>query len=307
MLAASAPQMEAWKKWVSPTYSTGILPRLVALFFLRCQKADVYHITGDVHFLAMATPRKKTVITIHDCTFLRLYFGLARFIVKKLWLDWPVKRAAAIVAVSEATRQEIIAFTRCRPDKVWVIPSVIPQDFSHAPYPSPNEFSIPRILHIGTAPNKNLVRHIEALRNIPCLLHIIGKLTPSQTALLKETGIRYENSYSLRSEAMPEVYAQCNLLLFSSTLEGFGMPILEAQTVGRPVITSNASSMPWVAGRGACLVDPFNVASIREGLIRVMTDAKYRDDLVAEGHRNVERFRPEGVAGAYAEIYHTLG
>jgi glycosyltransferase involved in cell wall biosynthesis len=81
------------------------------------------------------------------------------------------------------------------------------------------------------------------------------------------------------------------------------MPILEAQTVGRPVVTSNLSSMPEVAGTAACLVDPLSVASIREGVQRVIQDAPYREGLIAAGFENVKRFQAETVARAYGEVY----
>jgi Glycosyltransferase len=82
------------------------------------------------------------------------------------------------------------------------------------------------------------------------------------------------------------------------------MPIIEAQTVGRPVVTSNCSSMPEVAGvGGACLVDPFDVASIRAGVLRVIKDPDYREALVKRGFENVCRFRPQAIARAYCALY----
>jgi glycosyltransferase involved in cell wall biosynthesis len=81
------------------------------------------------------------------------------------------------------------------------------------------------------------------------------------------------------------------------------MPILEAQATGRPVVTSNILSMPWVAGEAACLVDPFDTASIRGGLTRVMGDPSYRAALVALGFENVKRFSAEEIARQYLELY----
>jgi glycosyltransferase involved in cell wall biosynthesis len=84
------------------------------------------------------------------------------------------------------------------------------------------------------------------------------------------------------------------------------MPILEAQTVGRPVVTSNISSMPEVAGSAACLVDPYSVESIRAGVLRVIEDAEYRANLISAGFENTQRFKAETVARAYAELYAEL-
>ena len=81
------------------------------------------------------------------------------------------------------------------------------------------------------------------------------------------------------------------------------MPILEAQTVGRPVVTSGVSSMPEVAGDAACLVDPTDVAAIRAGVQRVIDDTTFRATLVERGFENVKRFGSEAVARQYADLY----
>jgi glycosyltransferase involved in cell wall biosynthesis len=103
-----------------------------------------------------------------------------------------------------------------------------------------------------------------------------------------------------------KAYVDSDLLLFPSTYEGFGMPILEAQATGRAVVTSDVASMPYVAGDAACLVNPFSVDSIREGVLKVITEASYRDDLVAKGLENVYRFRPEVIVNSYFDLYREI-
>jgi glycosyltransferase involved in cell wall biosynthesis len=93
------------------------------------------------------------------------------------------------------------------------------------------------------------------------------------------------------------------MVLFASTYEGFGLPIIEAQATGRPVVTSRVTAMPEVAGDGACLVDPYDVASIRSGVLRVLGDRGYRDSLVHRGFENVRRFEPGRIAAQYARLY----
>ena len=86
-----------------------------------------------------------------------------------------------------------------------------------------------------------------------------------------------------------------------------GLPIEAGNPrVRRPVVTSDLCSMPEAAGGAACLVDPYDVASIRQGVLRVMGDAAYRDDLVARGWANVERFRADRVAARYAQLYRAV-
>jgi glycosyltransferase involved in cell wall biosynthesis len=102
---------------------------------------------------------------------------------------------------------------------------------------------------------------------------------------------------------MPSLYAQADMVLFASTYEGFGLPIIEAQATGRPVVTSRVTAMPEVAGEGACLVDPYDVSSIRNGVLRVLDDGSYRDSLVHLGFENVRRFEPSLIASQYARLY----
>jgi glycosyltransferase involved in cell wall biosynthesis len=93
------------------------------------------------------------------------------------------------------------------------------------------------------------------------------------------------------------------MVVFASTYEGFGLPIVEANATGRPVITSNICSMPEIAGSAACFVDPSDCSSIRQGILRVMNDDGYRADLIGRGLENVKRFRADTIAAQYAALY----
>ena len=116
----------------------------------------------------------------------------------------------------------------------------------------------------------------------------------------------FKNIFDLSREELVEQYQRCDLLIFASTYEGFGLPIVEANAVGRPVVTSNLWSMPEVAGNAACLVDPLDVASIRAGICRVIQDSAYRERLVEAGFENVKRFQVEGIAAQYANLYRSV-
>lgn len=292
------------KKFVSSHYSNGLWPRLKAVLEARRHRSDINHITGDVHFLGLGLPGDRTILTIHDIGFLRDYSGWKRRLLKWFWLDWPLRHCRVITTVSEATKRDILANTRAPAEKIVVIPTLIAAHFRAVA--KPFDEVKPRILHIGLAPNKNFERHVQALEGIACHLHIIGKLEEAHHALLRRHGIEYSHAHNLRDEEMQAAYATSDLLLFASTLEGFGMPILEAQTVGRPVVTSNCSSMPEVAGPGACLVDPLDVSSIRQGVLRVIRDADYREELLQLGKENVKRYGAGEVARRYLAIYKSL-
>jgi glycosyltransferase involved in cell wall biosynthesis len=277
------------------------MPRLRGLREAGRHAGDVNHVTGDVHYLALGLPGRRTVLTIHDCGFMSHPNPVMRRLLQWFWLDLPVRHCHYITAVSEATRRDIIRYTGCSPRKVVVIPTVIPDGF--VPVEKPFNAACPRILHVGLAPNKNFARHVEAIAGLTCKLHIIGRLQEWHVRLLERHGIRYTCEYNISASDMRRAYAESDLLLFASTLEGFGMPIIEAQTTGRPVVTSNCSSMPEAAGAGACLVDPRDVDSIRAGVRRVLEDAAYRAGLVEAGYRNVQRFSAEAVARQYERLY----
>jgi glycosyltransferase involved in cell wall biosynthesis len=284
--------------------SRGLLRRLYDTVRARFFQGDVNHVTGDVHFLTLLLARERTLLTIHDCVTLTERRGLRRWVLWFFWFWLPVRRCGLVSVVSEATRRQVIEFTRCAPEKVRVVHDPLPNDF--VPAPRPFRAACPRILHVGTKPNKNLGRHVEAVKDLPCTLVVIGHLSDSQRRILDRSGVQYENLAGLSRDALIQAYIESDLLLFASTYEGFGLPIVEAQAIGRPVVTATLWSMPEVAGGAACLVDPYDVSSIRAGVLRVITDEAYRTSLVSAGFANVERFRPRAIAEAYAALYREL-
>ena len=115
--------------------------------------------------------------------------------------------------------------------------------------------NFPRILQVGTAAHKNIERVAAALEGRRCKFVIIGKLTQSQLVALESNRIDYENHVGISRAALVGQYQKCDMVMFPSLYGGFGLPILEAQAVGRPVITSNLYSMPEVGGKGAYYVE----------------------------------------------------
>ncbi len=285
-------------------YSNGIYNRILNTLDAFKARGEVNHVTGDIHYINLLMDKKKSILTILDCGFMNERNTLKRFLLKLFWLNIPVWKSKYVTAISQATKDDIIRYTGCHPDKIIVIPVAVSEMFK----PVPKEFnaSCPVLLQLGTASNKNLERLIQAITGVSCKLTIIGKLNDSQVTILKENEIDFTNFVFITPEEVYAHYMSSDIVTLVSTYEGFGMPIIEANCVERVIITGNITSMPEVAGDAACLVDPFSVEDIRKGIHRIINEPTYRANLIAHGRLNRLRYSGEAIASMYLDLYERI-
>lgn len=229
------------------------------------------------------------VSTIHDLAILRYPETALPKVVKLHQHSWKVlhKQRAQVITVSQATRRDVIELLHFPPQNVHVVYESLPLESLQVSQRLTEErqeqikqqlqLTQPFILCVGTRePRKNLRRAIEAwwpLRQNVQLI-VAGAAGWDQTEELQEklqsTQLRFLGKVT--DEELAVLYGEAELLLYPSLYEGFGLPILEAFHFGTPVVTSNTSAMPEIAGNAAELVEPTSVESIRKGITKVLTE-----------------------------------
>jgi glycosyltransferase involved in cell wall biosynthesis len=247
----SSAKSETFKvnKHFVPCSTKGIISVIRNIINVRNCSDNIIHVTGDIHYAILGAKGKKSVLTIHDLVFLYRSKGLKKYFLKWLFLDLPVRYASVITTISETTKADILKHLKVNPEKIVVIPNPLDPSIQFSEHIF-NE-KCPRILFIGTGPNKNLERSIKALAGIKCHLRIIGRINDLQLDLLKSYQIDFSNAHNISESQIIIEYSKADIVLFPSTFEGFGLPILEGQQAGRVVITSNIDPMSSTAGSGA--------------------------------------------------------
>jgi glycosyltransferase involved in cell wall biosynthesis len=170
------------------------------------------------------------------------------------------------------------------------------------------ELSSPHvILHIGTAPHKNLIRLVDALYGLDIVLHIVGIISEETRLILKQSNISYCNFVNLTDDELIGQYLKSDIVYFASTFEGFGMPVLEGQALGIPVITSNISPMKELAISGSVyFVNPYASSEIRNAILDILCNDLRRKELILRGRENAERYKIQHIITDYSSIYKAL-
>lgn len=286
-----------------PRQGAGLSALWENINFARKNRTDVNHVTGDVHYIVLGTGRK-TVLTIHDIGSVIYGSALKRFFLKLLWLWIPAVIVKKITVISEFTKSELSTMIPFAKNKIVVVPNAFCPKISYEQ--KSFNATCPTILHMGTNFNKNLERTIEALKGINCHLNVVGKLTNEQKMLLDESDIDYENHYDVDFSEIINFYHDCDIVSFPSYYEGFGVPVLEANAAGRPIVAGDIPVLHEVGEEAACYVNPYDVNAIRMGFEKIIKDEPFRNDIINEGFQNIKRFAPERIAKMYNDVYNSI-
>lgn len=284
--------------------SQGILPRLKDALAARKAAREVNHVVGDVHYLTYFLPGRRTVLTVHDTVLVDRERGLKRFVLWVLWYWLPLKCCRHVTTISDESLRRLRRIISIPPERIEVIPNPISSEFVFMPQ-GPRHGPL-RVLHIGTKANKNLERLVVALSGLDVELTVIGPATERQRSLVSSTLPRHRFLQNLNDVQLRAEYVRTDVLAFFSLEEGFGLPIIEAQATGRPVLTSDRPPMTEVAGGAALLADPEDVAAMRAAVLKVMGEPDLRRELIDKGLENVRRYSAENIARMYATLYEKI-
>ncbi len=276
---------------------------------------DVLFVPSHVLPLVCPVPG---VVTVHDLGYLAYPEAHTRF--DRWYLDWTTRRhtrvAAHLLADSEATKRDLVRRYGADPRRITVVyPGLDPL---FRPVEDPGRLAAVRsryalapayIIHVGTLqPRKNLLRLLDAFEALPQRLPaphpmpqlvLVGKrgwLAEPIVARARTMGERVRLLGHVAREDLPALLSGARALVMPSLYEGFGLPVLEAMACGTPVVASNVSSLPEVAGDAALLVDPHATEALTEALARVLTDAELRQTLRQRGLQRARQFTWQAAA-----------
>lgn len=267
-------------------------------------KTGINHITGDIHYCMIGLIGCKSVLTIHDTVavdFLPIGW-IKKRLLEWLWFRIPLRIATKIICISESTKKSIARFTS-RKD-IIVIHNAIDPTFLVDNFRPMNP--VPHILLLGTNRNKNVNRTLCALTDIPCHVTIIGKLNHEMKTLLNRLKINCTCKSDLTDAEIIEEYKACDIVSFITLFEGFGMPVIEANSIGRPVICSNIEVLHEIAGCAALYVNPYDQDDMRAGFMRLIHDYDLQQQLINNGFENVKRFGAKSLRARLVKVYEGL-
>lgn len=281
------------------------------------QEADVVHTP-----VLLVPPRRSVplVVTVLDLSFILFpeYHGRWWRTMARRGLRRAVREADALIAISEHTADDLIRLTGVRRERVHVIPLAADPRFAPVNNPAvPVRYGIegPYVLYVGA---------LEPRKNLGVLLHAFAQMgnTDVKLVLAGPRGWMFDEIFDtvqrlglssrvvfpgfVPDEDLPALLSGAEAFVYPSRYEGFGLPVLEAMSCGVPVITTNASSLPEVAGDAAVTVAPNDAAGLSNALRNVLGNAALRDELRGKGLVRASRFSWTDTAVETTHVYQSL-
>ena len=303
-------------------------PRFMEILWNKMHIVPVETFTGDLDvfhawdYLQPPVKKAKVITTIHDLTTIKfpLYHHESTVEAQTHRLRWVRREADIVLADSLATKNDIVELLGIPEEKIKVVYLAAGEQYTELKVKSEKlkVAEIKRVkqkygieeeyfISVGTLqPRKNLKRVIEAFSVVRSKesgvinLVVVGKYGWGEN-LSKVDSVNFLGLVG--DEDLPGLYAGSSGLIYPSLYEGFGLPVLEAMTVGCPVLTSDRGSLEEVAGKAAVLVDPENIESIVWGIESLR---KYREKLIAKGLKRSENFSWEKTVAETLSIYKSL-
>ena len=275
-------------------------------------RADLFHALNQ----RVDRRARRTVCTFHDLFVMTGEYSSPEF--RARFTEQARQAAAnsdAIIAVSQSTASQVEQLLGVEPSRIHVVPH-------GSPHGSPQDASVSTAA--GAARRENLVLFVGVIqrrKNVGRLVKAFERLPAGWRLALAGASQGYGAAEELRAveesprradidvlghltgEHLAALYARARIFAFPSLDEGFGMPILEAMAHGVPVVTSQSSAMPEVAGDAALLVDPLNIDQLAHALTRLAGDQQLRDDLIARGCARVPRFTWDSAVAQTWAVY----
>jgi glycosyltransferase involved in cell wall biosynthesis len=281
--------------------------------------ADIFHGTN---YTVFPCRKSRKVMTIYDLTFIKYpqftdsvvarYGDRVRRCLK--WTD-------LVLTISESSKRDIVEYLGFPSDRIVVTPLASRYELDYKPQVDQNigyDLGQPYILFVSTIePRKNIVGLIDAFdelkrkQNIPHNLVLVGQKGWRYEAIFEriERSPYRDNIYHLNylsNDAVAMLYRQAELFIYPSHYEGFGLPVLEAMTLGTPVVCSDNSSLPEVAGDAALYVNCEDISGMAEAMARIIGDSKLRQSLIDRGRQQAAQFSWMRTAKETLQAYRTL-
>ncbi len=254
----------------------------------------------------------KNVITVYDFIYEKFEKNIFKKYIHIIQKSLAVKHSSAIICISESTKNDFLEYyPNYDPNKIFVTHlahSTKSVEFEND-FNFDNKFIKPYCLFVGMRSfHKNFNSCVLALKDVEIEFKIIGggNLNKKELALLDSTiPGRYQHLTNVDNATLNKYYENSICLLYPSIYEGFGLPVLEAMANGCAVITTNASSIPEVAGDAAILLEEPSPSFIKDSIISLM-DSNFNKSLIHKGFRNCEKFSWNITIKKTIEIYHKI-